>query len=445
MTRDACLDKAYRFERNGWLYLHTEGGPRERGYQHGWLLAPEISATLAMTNRKTVFATGNDFAFFVAAAERMFTAKIDDEIRLELSSIAEGSTAAGWPVTFGDILAWNAYLELLWNWWPTSMGALPQGRRRRHHCSAFIATGSWTRDNGVTLAHNTWDDYTNANAFNIVADMVPDRGHRILMQTAPGLVHSGTDFFVTGAGLVGTETSIGGFHGYDPSKSPEFYRARRAMQYGSNLDEWLQLMKTDNNGGYANSWLLGSITTGEIARLELGLRYIGETRTSDGFFWGCNLAADPRIRNQECTNIDYCNIKDDAARRVRWEKLLEDKRGQIDIASAQQMISDHFDVYSRQDCAGARTICGHFDTFPEEFASWGFGPYEPFGANDGKVVDSRLGRQMRFLGRFGHPCGQVFDARKFLDEHPQYAWQAEWLRDKPEQPWTEFASGDRQE
>jgi hypothetical protein len=82
--------------------------------------------------------------------------------------------------------------------------------------------------------------------------------------------------------------------------------------------------------------------------------------------------------------------------------------------------------------------------FPEEFASWGFGPYEPFGANDGKVVDSRLGRQLRFLGRFGHPCGQVFDARKFLEEHPQYAWQAQWLRDKPEQPWTEFTSGDRQ-
>ena len=50
---------------------------------------------------------------------------------------------------------------------------------------------------------------------------------------------------------------------------------------------------------------------------------------------------------------------------------------------------------------------------------------------------------MGFAGRIGHPCGQVFDAGKFLEAHPQYAWQAEWLRDKPEQPWTEFKSGQR--
>jgi hypothetical protein len=82
-------------------------------------------------------------------------------------------------------------------------------------------------------------------------------------------VHSATDFFVTGAGLMGTETSIAGFSGYDTSKAPEFYRARKAMQYGDTLDGAIDLLKTSNNGGYANSWLLGSAHTGKIARLEL--------------------------------------------------------------------------------------------------------------------------------------------------------------------------------
>ena len=440
---ESHLDRAYRFERHGWIYLHIEGGPRERGFQHGWLLAPEIGAALAMTNEKTIFATGDNFNFFVEAAERLFAGKLDDEIRIELHAIAEGATAAGVPVSFGEILAWNGYLELLWNWWPLSKGQLPHGRKRRHHCSAFIATGSWTRDGSVVLAHNTWDDYTNANAFRVVADLVPERGYRIVMQTAPGLIHSGTDFFVTGAGLIGAETSIAGFNGYDPSKLPEFYRARRAMQYGANLGEWMEIMKTGNNGGYANSWLLGDTGTGEIARLEMGLRYVGETRTENGFYWGCNLVADPRIRNQECSGIDYCNVKDDAARRVRWEGLIEEHRGRIDVSAAQLMIADHWDVYARRDGASARTICGHFDEFPEEFPSWGFGPFEPFGANDGKATDSRRAREMGFAGRIGHPCGQVFDAGKFLEAHPQYAWQAEWLRDKPEQPWTEFKSDQR--
>ena len=433
----------YRFERDGWTFLHIEGDARERGYQHGRLLAAEIGETLAMTAAKTTFATGEPFSFFVQAAERLFAGQLNEEIVTELRAIAEGATAGGTLVSYAEILAWNAYLELLWNWWPQSRGHLPRGARRRHHCSAFIATGSWTADGGVVMGHNTWDDYTNANAFRLVVDLLPTTGHRILMQTAPGLVHSATDFFVTDAGLMGTETSIAGFGGYDASKAPEFYRVRKAMQYGDTLDGAIDLMKTSNNGGYANSWLLGSAHTGEIARLELGLRYIGETHSSDGFFWGCNLVEDARIRNQECIGIDYCNINDDAARRVRWQTLLQDRRGQVDLDLARSFVADHWDEYVHVNMPSARTICGHFDEFPDVFPSWGFGPYEPFGANDGKVTDSRLALEMGFVGRMGHPCGQFFGAAAFLDEHPQYQWQQQWLRDKPVQPWTEFKVGQR--
>ena len=34
--------KGYRFESNGWIYLHIEGGPYERGFQHGKLMAREM-------------------------------------------------------------------------------------------------------------------------------------------------------------------------------------------------------------------------------------------------------------------------------------------------------------------------------------------------------------------------------------------------------------------
>ena len=39
---DARLRGAYRFEKGGWIYVHLEGTPGEIGYQHGYLLAPEI-------------------------------------------------------------------------------------------------------------------------------------------------------------------------------------------------------------------------------------------------------------------------------------------------------------------------------------------------------------------------------------------------------------------
>ena len=38
----AKYDKGFRFNIQGWIYLHIEGEPYDRGYQHGYLLAGEI-------------------------------------------------------------------------------------------------------------------------------------------------------------------------------------------------------------------------------------------------------------------------------------------------------------------------------------------------------------------------------------------------------------------
>ena len=41
-SSDARLQKAYRFQQGGWTYVHLEGSPADLGYQHGYLLAPEV-------------------------------------------------------------------------------------------------------------------------------------------------------------------------------------------------------------------------------------------------------------------------------------------------------------------------------------------------------------------------------------------------------------------
>src|SRR5438876_10653657 len=38
--------RGYRYPQAGWIILHIEGEPYERGVQHGRLLAPEIAAFL---------------------------------------------------------------------------------------------------------------------------------------------------------------------------------------------------------------------------------------------------------------------------------------------------------------------------------------------------------------------------------------------------------------
>ena len=41
-VQQSWLSKANRHEKAGWVYLHIEGAPRARGFQHGYLLALEI-------------------------------------------------------------------------------------------------------------------------------------------------------------------------------------------------------------------------------------------------------------------------------------------------------------------------------------------------------------------------------------------------------------------
>ena len=120
-------------------------------------------------------------------------------------------------------------MELCWYWWPTELKKMKEGPVPPvpEGCSAFIATGKMTRDGNIVLGHNTMMDYQDAFP-NIIADILPARGHRILWQTSPGWIHSGTDFFITDAGLVGAETTIGGFEGFETNGVPEFARMRRA-------------------------------------------------------------------------------------------------------------------------------------------------------------------------------------------------------------------------
>ncbi len=113
----------------------------------------------------------------------------------------------------------------------------------KDHCSAFIATGSATRDGRVVMDHNSWNVYEQGQFLNLILDLEPSDGHHILMQSMPGYIHSMSDFFVSEAGIMGTETTIGGFGQYEPDETPEFLRVRKAMQYADDLDEFIKMME----------------------------------------------------------------------------------------------------------------------------------------------------------------------------------------------------------
>ena len=436
------LSKANRHERNGWIYLHIEGAAKERGFQHGYLLAKEIRESIRVLRAAWKYQSALEWPWLVQNAGRMFTPKVDTENIAEIDGIVEGMKAAADSTSRDEIVALNSYMELMWYWWPSVQDSfkINSPEPKKQSCSSFIATGTMTADGGIVLGHNSMDAFYYPD-FNIVLDILPENGHRILMQSFPGAIHSGTDFFVTNAGLVGSETTIGGFFPFDEKGVPEFSRMRHATQYASSIDEWCGMMKKGNNGAYANAWLIGDINTNEIARLELGLKYVGFEKKKDGYFAGSNVAEDLKILRFE-TKMKETNIKSPAiARRVRWKQLMKENTGRVNLERAKEFEADHFDTYLNTSNPDGRTLCLHADLDAQ--SSGIDDPYGPWGTLDGKVIDSKMAKNMSFLARWGSACGIPFNARQFLDAHLQFEWMDGLIKDRPTEPWTEFKAGEK--
>src|ERR1700730_6736322 len=438
---DARLQKAYRFQQGGWTYVHLEGSPSNIGYQHGYLLAPEIADAFAAIKMFDTHQTQRDWEFFRTTARQMLWPHIDAEYQQELQGIADGVKAHGVDLDVYDIVALNAFEEVPDYYIPWRNKQQKTAKAPKltapGNCSAFIATGSFTKDHQIVIAHNNWTSYLAGERWVIIFDIVPQHGERILMDGFPGVITSDDDFGVNAAGIMITETTITQFEGWDPNGKPEFMRSRKALQYATSIDDYVRIIKEGNNGGYANDWLIGDRKTGEIAYLELGLKNTPLWRTKDGYFISSNFARDQKVLAEETPAFDDKDLSSSPnARRVRWEELMRQNKGHIDVDMAEQFLADHYDSYEKKPQADERSLCGHADTSARGVRQWQWEPYYPGGAVQGKATDSSLAANMSLRARAGHPCGADFLARNFLDQHPEYDWEKPVLRDMKAGPWT---------
>jgi len=441
-SADARLKKAFRApEKNGWTYVHLEGSPAEIGFQNGYLLSAEIEDTLKVFAFETTHDNKKDWQFFRDAARTMMWPHIEPEYRDELQGIVDGANAKGVKIDIWDVIALNAAME--WEYYVPQYNkdhalqnaaalAVPE------HCSAFVATGSYTKDGKIVIAHNNWTNYMDGARWTIVFDIVPAKGYRMIMDGLPGFIHSGDDFVENSGGMVITETTIGHFKGYDPNGIPEFVRARKAAQYSNSIDDFARIMKDGNNGGYANNWLLADIKSNEIASLELGLKNVTLEKKTDGYFVGSNFPVNENLIREE-TNFDTKDMSISAnARHVRWEQLMAENKGKIDITAAERFMADHYDTFTKKDEADERTLDGHIDLSPRGSPPWQ-PPHGNAGAVQNKVADASMIAHMSFAAAAGHACGMNFKAGDQLREHPEFGWEQGVLRDMDAYPWTKFS------
>lgn len=433
----------FREQKAGWIFAHLEGKPKEIGYQYGYLMAAEIDEADRALQLFLKNDTGKDWSFYRETAQRLFWNKVDPEYKEELQGMADGLKARGFHYDVTDMLAHNSWIEIAWYYLPYEEARNKKAESKAPlFCSAFIATGGATKDGKIIMAHNAWIHYILGERWNLILDIRPLKGNRILMDAWPGFIHSGDDFAINSAGIMITETTIGGFVNFDEKGTPEFVRARRAEQYAGNLDDFVEIMKSGNNGGYANTWLIGDIKTNEIGKLELGLKNVTYSHTGDGSYVGSNFPENPKLIAEEC-EVDLSSFSNSCSdRKARWLKLMKDMKGKIDIDQAKLFLADTRDEVHQKDGSSLSTLNAHGEN-DQNPPSPGMTPFYPFGTVNAKVISSELARKMEFWGRIGFPDGSVFKVKPYLMKHPEYRWMRPFLRDIDANPWNLFEIRDK--
>jgi len=428
-------------EKEGWTVLEIYGEPYEMGYAHGYLLANSLKEI-----RDTFpFIVKNDlkipFSQYLEKSNVLIKPVVKSkypDIYAELKGISEGAKRKGVNVSVDFLISWNSYMSLYSIFEKGSIENRNVSQENRENsvkqrCSAFIATGSATENGDIVMAHNTHSSFIEGKFMNVIMYLKPSNGIHFMMQTCPGYISSISDWFICESGIIGCESTIA-YIDYKPSfGNPAFCRIREVMQYANSLDDCIRIMLDGNAGDYACSWQFGDVNTGEIMLFEIGLEKYSVQRTTNGVYYGMNSAIDWSLRKTETTDSTLFDPKKSTgSRNLRLNYLLNQKYyGKINIQNAKRVLADHYDMFLGKRQMNGRSICNHGERDP---------PIEnnrviPNGCIDGKVVNSKMAKKMKFVGKFGSACNRVFRKNEFLKKHPEYEKLKEYLRDFPLYKW----------
>lgn len=390
--------KAYRFDDRGWIFVHVEGGPYERGYQYGSLMGDDIVQYMTrLAIKRDVnepVKAWNDTRFECNA---LFLRGYDEEYLTEMKGMADGAAAAGAkfhdrPIDLVDIVTLNSVIDLgqlhgAINITPNALtgesflDASEEMRIREedHKCSAFAATGPATADGKIVFGQIfMWSGFTGVD-WNVICDLDPTDGHRLIYHSFPGGIHSGADFYINDAGIIIGETTVSQTP-YEPDSTPQSNRIRKAAQYASNIDDVVRILWEHNNGMYTNDWPIADIKTNEAAILLLGTHKKKLWRTSEdmspfgtpGFLWANNNNRDPELRKEYLAQPDdrpFDLIFSPWNRDVAFNEFYRAHKGTIDSTAAVNL--------------------------------WASSPINRAHACDGKITTSEMAKELVFLAHYG--------------------------------------------
>ena len=201
--------------------------PYERGFQHGKLLAAEIveyiRSVATARSPKSPSEAWRDMRTLVNA---LFLRRYDAEYLQEMKGIADGAAAAGGKfdgrsIDLVDIVTLNSNIEV--EMLDAGLDATATGLEgtdfndpadgheageQEDHCSAFAATGPATADGQIVFGHITMSGLPSVRHLQRLARHPAPRRPPRGVQTYPGGIMSGLDYYMNDAGLLCCETTI---------------------------------------------------------------------------------------------------------------------------------------------------------------------------------------------------------------------------------------------
>jgi hypothetical protein len=389
---------AFSYTDRGWTFVHIEGKPYDRGVQFGTLTAKGMSAYMEkLAYRANPDNPKQGWADTRKLADALFFRKYGEEYLTEMKGIADGAakaggTIAGRTVDLLDVVTLNSVVDLGQLGDALAKTANPLSGRsfkaeeaesetpeRLHKCSSFLANGPASKDGDVVFGQLfMWSGYTGVH-WNVICDVVPSEGHRLVYETFPGGIHSGADFYINDAGIMIGETTVMQTP-FAVEGLPQSMRIRKAAQYAESIDDVVRILSTGNNGLYTNDWLIADAKTNETAILLLGTERHKLWRSgkgdfpggTTGFYWSVNNAKDPDVRKEyvpDPTNAPFDVVYGNVNRDIAFTDYYARKKGSIDGPDAMRLLATS--------------------------------PINRPHACDGKVTTSTMARHLMFQAHFG--------------------------------------------
>ncbi len=407
------LSPAFRYDDKGWIFVHIEGKPYTRGYQYGYLLAEEIVSYIAkLAYKEDQDNPAHGWYQLRRLTDALMLRKYDEEFLEEMKGIAAGAAKNGAkymgnPLDLIDIVAINSVVDI---------GQLDSGLSRtahalsgrnflkaedemniplnEHKCSGFAAAAPATKNGEIVFGQLfMWNGYTGVH-WNVICDLVPEKGNRLVYETFPGGIHSGADIYINSAGIMIGETTVSQTP-FNDAGTPQSNRIRKAAQYAASIDDVVRILQYKNNGMYTNDWLLGDVKTNEIAIFLLGTHKSKLWRSSSGgfpggtagFLWSNNNNKDLEVRKEYIPNsIDapYDLVFNPWNRDIEFYNFYSKHKGEIDATAGIEL------------CASSPINRPH--------------------ACDGKITTSAMAKNLMFLAHFG----KVTLREKFPSKESRY-------------------------